>query len=219
VTFGGRGKPVRFALLGAAVDSVVCVQVEPLAIDGAWMLSPPQHRDDRGVFFEWFRADLLAEATGRQFTVAQANQSVSRRGTLRGLHYADVPPGQAKLVSCPAGKILDVIVDIRDGSPTFGRHVSVTLDETDRRSLFIAEGLGHAFLAMTDNALVTYLVSTTYNPAAEHGLNPLDPEVGITWPLGELLLSPKDQEAPTLDEAREQHLLPSYDACVRRYQS
>jgi dTDP-4-dehydrorhamnose 3,5-epimerase len=190
------------------------VKIEALDIAGAWVCRPHAHDDDRGSFLEWFRADVLAEATGRQFEVAQANHSVSRRGTVRGVHYADVPPGQAKYVYCPRGAVLDVVIDLRAGSPTFGRHAAVRLDDVDRAGAFIAEGLGHAFCALTETADLTYLVSTTYDPAVEHAINPLDPGLALPWPsdIGDLLLSDKDRSAPTLAEAESAGALPSYDA-------
>ena len=185
-----------------------------LAIADAFELTPRIHPDDRGVFLEWFRAEDLTAAAGHPLTLAQANCSVSRRGTLRGIHFADVPPGQAKYVTCLAGAVLDVVVDIRTGSPTHGAWEAVRLDDVDRRALYLGEGLGHAFLALTDGAVVSYLCSTGYNPGAEHGINPLDPELGIAWPDDvEPLLSPKDAAAPTLAQAAEQGLLPSWDAC------
>lgn len=185
-----------------------------LAIADAFELTPRIHPDDRGVFLEWFRAEDLTAAAGHPLTLAQANCSVSRRGTLRGIHFADVPPGQAKYVTCLAGAVLDVVVDIRTGSPTYGTWEAVRLDDADRRALYLGEGLGHAFLALTDGAVVSYLCSTGYNPGAEHGIDPLDPELGIAWPEGvERLLSPKDAAAPTLAQAAEHGLLPSWDAC------
>jgi dTDP-4-dehydrorhamnose 3,5-epimerase len=195
------------------------VTIEALGVPDAWVSTPRAFGDDRGLFLEWFRADQLAEVTGREFTVRQGNHSVSRRGTIRGLHYADVPPGQAKYVYCPAGAVLDVVVDLRVGSPTFGAVDSVVLDAVDRRGVFVSEGLGHAFCALTDDASVTYLVSTTYSPTAEHGVNPLDPDLALPWPrdAGELLLSPKDEAAPSLAEARDGGLLPSWEDCRARY--
>lgn len=195
------------------------MDIAALPIDGAWTTSPRQHTDDRGVFLEWFRRDRLAEAIGRRFDVVQANHSVSARGVIRGVHFADVPPGQAKYVYCSRGAILDVVVDLRLGSPTYGECRAVRLDDVDRRGIFIAEGLGHAFCALTDTADVTYLLSTTYDPAAEHGVDPLDPALALPWPadLGPPSLSDKDRTAPTLDEARRLGLLPSFDACRARY--
>lgn len=142
------------------------------------------------------------------------NISVSRAGTVRGVHFADVPPGQAKYVQCFDGRILDVVVDIRVGSPTFGQWDAVELDSETRQGLFIEEGLGHAFCALSDVATVGYLCSEGYAPSREHGVHPLDSEIGIQWPVdGEIVLSPKDAEAPTLAEARDQGLLPTFDAC------
>jgi dTDP-4-dehydrorhamnose 3,5-epimerase len=156
--------------------------------------------------------------TGHRFDLRQANCSVSAAGVLRGVHFADVPPGQAKYVTCAAGAVLDVIVDIRVGSPTFGRHDTVLLDDTDRRAVYLSEGLGHAFLSLADGSTVTYLCSTGYNPAAEHGIDPTDPELGIDWPTvgrdGTALthqLSDKDTAAPTLAQAKASGLLPDFD--------
>jgi dTDP-4-dehydrorhamnose 3,5-epimerase len=190
--------------------------VTPLSFPGAVVLTPRQHADERGVFCEWYRTDALAEAVGHPLRLEQANCSVSRRGVLRGIHFAEVPPGQAKYVTCAAGAVLDVVVDIRVGSPTFGRWDAVRLDDRDRRAVYVAEGLGHAFFALTDGATVLYLCSTGYAPGREHGINPLDPALGIdAWPAGiEPILSAKDAAAPTLAEAAEQGLLPSYATCV-----
>jgi dTDP-4-dehydrorhamnose 3,5-epimerase len=195
------------------------VIITPLDVPDAWLCTPRQFPDDRGVFLEWFRADLLAKEVGRRFEVVQANYSVSRRGVVRGLHYADVPPGQAKYVYCSRGSVLDVVVDIRAGSPTFGATAVVELDDVDRRGLFVSEGLGHAFCALSETADVAYLVSTEYNPVAEHGVDPRDPALGLRWPVpeAELLIAPRDTEAPTLDVALRDGLLPSYEACRRWY--
>lgn len=189
--------------------------MRPLSISGAWVHEPKVFPDDRGSFHEWFKAPVFTEATGHPLTLAQANMSVSSRGTLRGIHFADVPPSQAKYVKCVRGAVLDVIVDIRTGSPTFGHWEAVRLDDRDHHAVYLSEGLGHAFMALTDDATVVYLCSEGYAPQREHGIHPLDPELGIEWPEGLTpLLSPKDEQAPTLAEAREQGLLPSYEACV-----
>lgn len=190
------------------------MEVRELAVPGAYEISPRLHADDRGVFLEYYRAEVLGEALGHRLQLAQANCSVSARGVLRGLHFAAVPPGQAKYVTCPSGAVLDVAVDLRVGSPTFGRWDSVLLDDVDRRGIYLAEGLGHAFMALTDQAVVTYLCSTPYAPGREHGVDPLDPELGIRWP-GAItpILSDKDAQAPSMAEAERQDLLPSYEAC------
>jgi dTDP-4-dehydrorhamnose 3,5-epimerase len=188
--------------------------MEPISIGGAWTFTPAVHRDGRGYFLEWFRAGELSESLGYWPETAQANCSVSRRGVIRGIHFSDVPPGQAKYVTCVQGAILDVVVDIRVGSPSYGRWQAVRLDDVGRRAVFISAGLGHAFTALTEEAAVIYLCSTPYAPGREHGVNPLDPAIGIQWPAdAEPVLSPKDAAAPTLDEARRAGLLPVYADC------
>lgn len=190
--------------------------MEQLTIDGAWVFTPRIHRDDRGSFLEWFRADELAGRLAYRPDVAQGNCSVSRQGVVRGIHFADVPPGQAKYVTCVSGAILDVVVDLRVGSPTFARWEATRLDDDARRALYLSEGLGHAFMALTESATVLYLCTTGYVPGREHGVHPLDPVIGITWPdQANLILSEKDAAAPGLNEARDLGLLPDYGECVR----
>lgn len=195
------------------------MQIRELSVPGAFEITPQQHGDPRGVFLEWFKDAPFADATGQGLALAQANLSVSAAGVVRGIHFADVPPGQAKYVTCAKGAVLDVVVDIRVGSPTFGRWDSVLLDDVDRRAIYLAEGLGHAFMSLEDDSTVLYLCSAPYAPGREHGVHPLDPEIGIEWPTtardGSPLfaqLSDKDAVAPTLAEARETGLLPQADA-------
>lgn len=194
------------------------MQVRELSIAGAWEITPRQFGDDRGVFLEWFKDGVFQEATGRSLDLQQANLSVSAAGVLRGVHFADVPPSQAKYVTCPRGAVLDVVVDIRTGSPTFGQWDSVLLDDVDRRAIFLSEGLGHAFCSLEDGSVVTYLCSAPYAPGREHGINPLDPALGIEWPTtgrdGAPLtyeLSAKDTDAPTLADAAASGLLPTFE--------
>jgi dTDP-4-dehydrorhamnose 3,5-epimerase len=190
-------------------------QVRPLGLQGAWLFTPQIHTDNRGRFLEWFRAADFAAELGYRLEIEQANCSVSRRGVIRGIHFADVPPGQAKYVTCVSGAILDIAVDIRVGSPSYGRWEAVRLDDEARCALFLSEGLGHAFMALSDQAAVLYLCSTSYAPEHEHGINPLDPALGIPWPADAgPLLSDKDSAAPTLGEARHRGILPDYGACV-----
>ncbi|MGN6331858.1 MAG: dTDP-4-dehydrorhamnose 3,5-epimerase [Motilibacteraceae bacterium] len=194
------------------------MQVRALEVPDAFELTPRVFPDERGRFLETYRAEVLAEAVGHPLALAQANCSVSARGVVRGVHFADVPPSQAKYVTCLSGAVLDVVVDIRVGSPTFGRWDALRLDDVDHRALYLAEGLGHAFMALTDGAVVSYLCSAPYNPDREHGLHPLDPELALPWPADvEPLLSPKDTDAPTLAEARTAGLLPTYEDCVALY--
>ncbi len=193
--------------------------VEPLEIPDAWLLTMPVHGDDRGFFLEWFRFDALEAATGRRFEVKQANHSSSARGVTRGVHFADVPPGQAKLVYCPVGEVLDVVVDVRVGSPTFGRTQEVRLSSAHRQAVFIAEGLGHAFCALQPDTSVVYLVSSPYNASSERTVDPLDADLQIPWSIDRdaLILSDKDRGAPTLAEAQRQGLLPDYTECRAYY--
>lgn len=197
------------------------MQIRELTIPDAYEVTPKQFGDDRGVFLEWYRFDRLAEMLGHPLDVAQANTSVSRRGVVRGIHFADIPPSQAKYVTAPRGAVLDFVIDIRVGSPTFGRWDSVLLDDVDRRGVYLAEGLGHCFVALTDDATVSYLVSATFNADREHGIHPLDPDVGLAFPeaAGELLLSPKDTEAPGLAEAEASGLLPTWETARAYYDS
>jgi dTDP-4-dehydrorhamnose 3,5-epimerase len=189
------------------------MKIRPLAIEGAFEVSPVQHGDPRGLFMEWYRVDHLAAEVGHPLRLAQGNLSVSAQGVVRGIHFADVPPGQAKYVSCVRGAVLDVVVDLRDGSPTFGRWDAVRLDDLDRRAVYLAEGLGHGFCALTDDAILTYLCSTTYNPGAEHAVHPLDPDLAIDWPAAAPALSARDAAAPSLAEARAAGRLPDYETC------
>jgi dTDP-4-dehydrorhamnose 3,5-epimerase len=184
-----------------------------LSVPGAWEITPQLHADGRGAFFEWFTDAEFSAAAGHSFDLRQANCSVSAAGTLRGVHFAQVPPSQAKYVTCVHGRVLDVVVDIRVGSPTFGKWDSVVLDDRDRRSVYISEGLGHAFLALDDDATVMYLCSAGYDPSREHTVNALDPELGIDWPTvdGGFVMSDRDRAAPTLAEARSAGLLPTWD--------
>ena len=195
------------------------VQVRPLRISGAFEFTPVVHGDPRGFFLEWFKADVLEAATGRPFALRQANHSLSARGVLRGIHATAVPPGQAKYVYCPRGAVLDVMVDIRVGSPTFGEWDAVQLDEVDRRAVYIAEGLGHAFLSLRDDTTVTYLCTASYNPSGDFGTHPLDADLDLPWPADIApALSQKDAAAPTLREAQDQGLLPTYAECQAFYE-
>lgn len=183
-----------------------------LSIPGAWEITPRPHGDSRGMFFEWFTEHAFSEMTGHPFEMRQANCSVSAAGVLRGLHFAQVPPSQAKYVTCVKGAVFDVAVDIRIGSPTYGQWDAVVLDDVDRRSMYISEGLAHGFLALQDDSTVMYLCSTPYSPQREHTVAATDPAIGIEWPLpaAELLLSDRDAVAPSLSEVRAEGLLPTW---------
>ncbi|MDC0991597.1 dTDP-4-dehydrorhamnose 3,5-epimerase [Pontimonas sp.] len=188
------------------------MDIRALSIPGSFVVAPKIHADSRGEFVESFRRDILRDATGLDFAVAQTNVSVSSRGTLRGIHYADVPPGQAKYVMCASGSIEDFVVDLREGSPTFGQWDSVVISPQERNAVVLDVGLGHAFLALEDETTVTYLVTDHYKPHAEHAIDPLDPAIGLAFAIGadELLLSDKDRVAPTLSQAQELNALPKW---------
>jgi dTDP-4-dehydrorhamnose 3,5-epimerase len=194
------------------------MDIKELSIEGSFEITPRQFPDDRGVFLESFRGDRLGEAVGHRLDVIQTNVSVSSRGTVRGVHFADVPPSQAKYVTALSGSFIDFVIDIRLGSPTFGRWESILLDTVDRRAVYLAEGLGHAICSLQDDSTVMYLCSAAYDPVREHGINPLDPELGLVLPQDLTpVLSAKDAAAPPLSQAAAQGLLPRYDECLRFY--
>jgi dTDP-4-dehydrorhamnose 3,5-epimerase len=178
------------------------MKLTPLGIDGAWLAESPVWSDDRGFFREWFKSEDIKSATGRDFGIEQANISLSSAGTLRGIHYSIAPRGQAKWITCVAGSIKDVIVDIRPDSQTFGKWIEVVLNGDSGQAVFISEGLGHGFVALEDNTAVAYLVSTPFSPTHEFEINPLDEKIGIKWgmDLKSLKISGKDKIAPTLAE-------------------
>jgi dTDP-4-dehydrorhamnose 3,5-epimerase len=186
------------------------MELTPLGIDGVWLAESPVWSDDRGFFREWFKSADVKEATGREFGIEQANISLSSRGTLRGIHYSIASRGQAKWITCVAGSIKDVIVDIRPDSKTFGKWIAVDLLGSSGKAVFISEGLGHGFVALEDNTAVAYLVSTPFSPSDEFEINPLDEKIGINWgiDLSELKISGKDKKAPTLAERLSEGKLP-----------
>ena len=167
-------------------------------MDGPLLIEPAVHGDERGFFLETYRQDTLAQA-GVAVTFVQDNHSRSRRGIVRGMHFQ---PGQVKLVRCARGAIVDVIVDIRAGSPTFGHWEAFELTDENHHQILCPNGFAHGFCVRSDIADVTYKVSTYYDPSAEAGFRFDDPAVGIEWPLpaGELIASGRDQAAPALAE-------------------
>lgn len=190
------------------------MKARELDVPGAWEITPTIHGDPRGVFFEWLTDRGFTGFAGHRLDLRQANCSVSSAGVLRGLHFAQVPPSQAKYVTCVSGSVFDVVVDIRLGSPTFGLWDSVLLDTRDRRSIYVSEGLAHGFLALQDNSTVMYLCSAEYNPQREHTICATDPTLGIEWPLVDGAapsLSDRDAAAPSFAEVRASGLLPTWD--------
>lgn len=174
-------------------------------INGLWLIEPQRHGDNRGYFMETFRLDEFTHATGIHTTFVQDNESLSSRGVLRGLHFQRGSFSQAKLVRVTLGKVLDVAVDLRPGSPTFGQHFAIELSAENALQLFIPRHFAHGFLVLSESAMFQYKVDNIYAPQAEATLRFDDPDVAINWPdiEGGYLLSPKDSEATTLARAAE----------------
>ena len=171
-------------------------------IDGVWVIEPKVFRDARGYFMEAFKEEEFRQHIGDVHFV-QDNESMSSYGVLRGLHYQKGAFSQAKLVRVIKGRVLDVAVDMRRSSPTFGRHVSVELSEDNKRQFFIPRGFAHGFLVLSEEAIFTYKVDNAYAPQAESSVRYNDETIGIDWPIGEeqLLLSEKDARAVSFQDA------------------
>ncbi|MEU3047595.1 MULTISPECIES: dTDP-4-dehydrorhamnose 3,5-epimerase [unclassified Streptomyces] len=191
------------------------MKARELAVEGALEFTPRVFPDERGRFLSPFQREAFEEAHGAPlFPVAQTNHSVSRRGVVRGIHYTSTPPGTAKYVYCARGRALDIVVDIRVGSPTFGRWDAVLMDQEDHRAGYFPVGVGHAFVALEDDTVMAYMLSGAYVPENELALSVLDPALGlpVTGDF-EPVLSDRDRAAPTLARAREEGLLPDYARC------
>ncbi|RRC99103.1 dTDP-4-dehydrorhamnose 3,5-epimerase [Prevotella sp. OH937_COT-195] len=171
-------------------------------IDGVFIIEPRVFEDSRGYFFESFKQEEFDKNIGR-VNFIQDNESKSSRGVLRGLHYQKGDFSQAKLVRVIKGTVIDVAVDIRKSSPTFGKHVIVELSEDNKRQFFIPRGFAHGFLVMSDEAIFTYKVDNVYSPNSEASIRFDDPELGIDWPISakDILLSPKDETGRKFSEA------------------
>ena len=184
---------------------MAAVQIRELSVAGAWEFTPTQFGDDRGMFLETFKTSEFEKVTGRPFELRQANCSVSAAGVLRGIHYTESPPGQAKYVTCVRGAFLEVIVDLRPDSPGYGTWDRVLLDDLDRKAVFLSEGLGHAIPSLEDNSTVMYLCNLEYTPGVNHDLDAFDPDLAIDWPTLDrngnpfnIIRSTKDAAAPRL---------------------
>lgn len=191
------------------------MKATPLSINGSWKIDFQRFDDNRGYFYESFKDEDFKSQIGRNFAIKQTNTSSSSKGSVRGIHYALVPPSQAKLVQCQRGSIKDYVIDIRVGSPTFGKFEEIELHENSASAVFIEEGLAHAFVVLENQTVVTYYVTEKYNPEREKGINPFDKTLNVKWPEIELVLSEKDKQAITLEEAKNQGLLPSFDECKK----
>ena len=191
------------------------MKAHPLSISGSWKIEFQKFDDNRGFFYESFKEEDFKAHIGRDFKIKQTNTSSSSKGSVRGIHFAMVPPSQAKLVQCQRGSIKDYVIDIRVGSPTFGKFEVVELTENSASAVFIEEGLAHAFVALENHTVVTYYVNEKYNPEREKGINPFDKTLNVKWPDLELILSEKDKQAISLEESKAQGLLPNYDECKK----
>lgn len=188
-------------------------RAHPLVISDAWCFEAATHHDNRGSFHEWYSVSAFREALGHDLHLSQANCSVSNRGTLRGIKYTGGHPAQAKYVTCLSGAVLDVVVDLRVGSPTFGAWHMERLDEAKATAVYLGPGLGHAFMSLVDGSTVAYLLTAAHDPRRERSVHPLDPDIGITWPHDvTVVLSNQDSSAPGLHEACRAGLLPEYRA-------
>jgi dTDP-4-dehydrorhamnose 3,5-epimerase len=170
-----------------------------LAIEDVVLVEPDTYGDDRGFFRETYRRSGFAEG-GVDRDFAQANFSKSRKNVIRGLHFQREPAAVAKLVGVAQGRIFDVAVDVRSGSPTFGQWVGEELSAGDGRMLYVPEGFAHGFCALEDETLVTYLMTGEFSPEHDGGVRWNDPDIGVDWPVPDPVLSPKDQELPFLNE-------------------
>ena len=186
------------------------MRARELAVHGAWEFVADMHGDDGGVFVPQLVADAFTRAVGADpFRVAQVSTSVSVRQVVRGVHYARTRPGCAKYVTCVRGRVLDIVVDLRLGSPTFGRWDAVELSPARGAAVYLPTGLGHAFVAVEDGSTVCYLLSRAYDPSDELAVSVHDAELGLPVPAGGTL-SERDRQAPTLAAAAAGGLLPSY---------
>ncbi len=186
--------------------------LQELSISGAYLAIHKVFPDERGIFREWFKAEEI-ELIDKSFSVKQANYSNSNQYVIRGIHYSLAPQGQAKIVTCASGRIVDVLVDLRIGSPTYLKVEYVELAEELGRVVFIPTGVGHGFFVESESAAVVYLTSSGYAPDFEKAISPMDPELGIDWPIpeGKLgIVSKADTEAPTLAQAKESGTLPTF---------
>lgn len=191
------------------------MRVRELKVTGGVEFTPQVHPDRRGLFVAPLQDEAFVAAVGRRFPVTQMNHIVSARGVLRGVHFTATPPGQCKYVYCSRGRSLDVIVDVRVGSPTFGDWDAVHMDDRDFRATYFPTGTAHAFVALEDDTVMSYLVSTPYRADRELAIDPFDPDLGLPWPTDlDVVLSDRDIAAPGLAAARTGGLLPDYADCV-----
>ncbi|MET7417151.1 dTDP-4-dehydrorhamnose 3,5-epimerase family protein [Streptomyces rubiginosohelvolus] len=192
------------------------MEAKELGVVGAHVFTPQVFADSRGAFVSPFQEEAFVRQTGhRLFPVEQISHSRSRRGVVRGVHFTRTPPGMAKYVYCPRGRALDIIVDLRRGSPTFGRHATVVLDPVDFRAVYFPVGLGHAFVALEDDTVMAYTLSLAYAPENELALSVYDRDLALPLPEDiEPVVSERDRVAQSLEQALESGMLPDYEQCL-----
>jgi dTDP-4-dehydrorhamnose 3,5-epimerase len=190
-----------------------------LGIKGSWQIELDPFVDDRGTFFESFKLNSLEKITNRKFDIKQSNTSISKIGSIRGIHFAQLPPSQAKYIQCTSGSILDFVIDVRLGSPTFAKHISVELAGDSHKAIFIEEGLAHAFIALEENTKVTYFVNQYFNPNNEKSISPFDEDISIEWGDLQYILSEKDKRSDSLKEMERANKLPNYKDCTKYIES
>jgi len=180
------------------------MKAEKTHIEGCWILEPDVFEDERGYFYEGFNNQKFLKATGIDFEVKQINQSRSSKGVLRGLHFQTKEKAQAKLISCTEGELLDVAVDLRKDSDTFGQHIIVRLSAHNKKQLFVPKGMAHGFLVLSEHAKLMYLVDELYSREHDTGIKFNDPDLNISWGISEdqMILSEKDQHLPNFKDAK-----------------
>ena len=190
------------------------MKIQPVGIDGCFLINHDVFPDERGLFREWFKASAL-DGIGIEFKIAQANFSVSKKGVIRGLHYSLAPEGQSKLVTCVQGGILDHLVDIRVGSPTYLEKVCIALESDSGNSVLIASGVAHGFSVPRETSAISYLTTSEFSSSFEKGINPLDRKLNVDWRLPEStssVISKADLDARDFEFALHNDLLPVYSA-------
>jgi dTDP-4-dehydrorhamnose 3,5-epimerase len=186
------------------------MDIETLDIIGAFVIKARTYSDERGSFREWFRNDSLELLTGREFYAVQGNMSVSKRSVIRGVHFSNSIGGQDKFITALHGRFIDVIVDLRLGSPTFLKSVSIEMSPEIGNSLFIPSGVGHSFMALEDNSIITYLLSSNYDPDHELTINVFDEDLKLEWETSDPIISSRDQNAMSFETALRDELLSKY---------
>ena len=185
-----------------------------IAFKSVWVANLDVFPDTRGCFYEFYSESEKFVNPPIRFKPQQSNMSLSKKGALRGIHFSLAPVGQIKWLTCVSGSILDCVIDLREGSPTFGRHHLIRISAAEPQALLIDSGIGHAFLSLEENTIVNYLLSSPYDPTFEVGVNPLDETLGIDWPTNNLILSDKDRSAMSLTDAGLLRKLPRFQSRI-----